>query len=86
MPQAHHSFGTVTGLYPKSINLHHPAKKLQTGTIIPVVFDLYREFAERPVCFDLRAIQPAQTQVDSLYSLHESVLWLLIFCTDYAIL
>ena len=61
-------------------------EKLQIGTVFPVVSDLYREFAELPVCFDLCAIQPAQKRVDVLYSLHESVFWLLIFYTNYAIL
>ena len=62
------------------------AKKLQTGTIIPAFFALFREFAEPPVRFDLCAIQPAQKRVDVLYSLHESDFRLLIFYTNYAIL
>lgn len=62
------------------------AKKLQTGTMLPVFSALYREFAELPVCFALWAIQPAQKRVDVLYRLHESDFGLLIFYTNYAIL
>jgi len=35
-------------------------EKLQTGTVLPVVSDLYREFAELSAHFDLHAIQSAQ--------------------------
>ena len=61
-------------------------EKLQIGTVLPVIHDMYREFAELLVRFALRAIQPAQKRVDVLYRLHESDFGLLIFYTNYAIL
>ena len=61
-------------------------EKLQIGTVLPVVADLYREFAELSVHFDLRAIQSAQKQLHMLCNFHENTLGLLIFYTNYAIL
>lgn len=61
-------------------------EKLQIGTVLPVVSDLYREFAELSACFDLHAIQSAQKQPRMLCNFHENTLGLLIFYTNYAIL
>lgn len=61
-------------------------EKLQTGTVLPVVSDLYREFAELSAYFDLYAIQSAQKQLRMLCNFHENTFGLLIFYTNYAIL
>jgi hypothetical protein len=61
-------------------------EKLQIGTVLPVVPDLYREFSELLACFDLCAIQSAQKQLHMLCNFHENTLGLLIFYTNYAIL
>ena len=61
-------------------------EKLQIGTVLPVVSDLYREFAELSACFDLHAIQSAQKQLNMLCNFYENTLGLLIFYTNYAIL
>ena len=61
-------------------------EKLQIGTVLPVVPDLYREFSEILACFDLCAIQSAQKQLHMLCNFHENTLGLLIFYTNYAIL
>ena len=61
-------------------------EKLQIGTVLPVVSDLYREFAELSAHFDLRAIQSAQKQLRMLCNFHENTFGLLIFYTNYAIL
>jgi len=61
-------------------------EKLQIGTVLPVVPDLYREFSEILACFDLCAIQSAQKQLHMLCNFHENTLGLLIFYTDYAII
>ena len=61
-------------------------KKLQIGTVFPVVSDLYREFAELLARFDLHAIQSAQKQLRMLCNFHENTFGLLIFYTNYAIL
>jgi len=61
-------------------------EKLQIGTVLPVVSDLYREFAELSARFDLHAIQSAQKQLQMLCNFHENTLGLLIFYTNYAIL
>jgi hypothetical protein len=61
-----------------SIKLHHPVKKLQTGTVFPVFPEMLPVFPEMlPViseinrCFDVLANQSAQMQVDSLYTFYE---------------
>ena len=61
-----------------SIKLHHPVKKLQTGTVFPVFPEMLPVFPEiLPViseinrCFDVLANQSAQMQVDSLYTFYE---------------
>lgn len=61
-------------------------EKLQIGTVLPVVSDLYREFAELSAHFDLHAIQSAQKQLRMLYNFHENTFGLLIFYANYAIL
>ena len=61
-------------------------EKLQIGTVLPVVSDLYREFAELLACFDLHAIQSAQKQLHMLCNFHENTFGLLIFYTNYAII
>ena len=61
-------------------------EKLQIGTVLPVVSDLFREFAELSACFDLHAIQSAQKRPQMLCNFHENTLGLLIFYTNYAIL
>lgn len=61
-------------------------EKLQIGTVLPVVSDLYREFAELSAHFDLRAIQSAQKQLRMLCNFHENTFGLLIFYANYAIL
>ena len=61
-------------------------EKLQIGTVLPVVSDLYRKYSELSVCFDLHAIQSAQKQLKMLCNFHEITLGLLIFYTNYAIL
>jgi len=61
-------------------------EKLQIGTVLPVVPDLYREFSEISACFDLCAIQSAQKQLNMLCNFHENTLGLLIFYTNYAII
>ena len=61
-------------------------EKLQIGTVLPVVPDLYREFSEILACFDLCAIQSAQKQLHMLCNFHENTLGLLIFYTNYAII
>ena len=61
-------------------------EKLQIGTVLPVVSDLYREFAELSAYFDLYAIQSAQKQLKMLCNFHENTFRLLIFYTNYAIL
>jgi len=61
-------------------------EKLQIGTVLPVVSDLYREFAELSAHFDLHAIQSAQKQLRMLCNFHENTFGLLIFYTNYAIL
>jgi hypothetical protein len=61
-------------------------EKLQIGTVLPVVPDLYREFAEISACFDLYAVQSAQKPLHMLCNFHENTLGLLIFYTDYAIM
>jgi len=61
-------------------------EKLQIGTVLPVVPDLYREFSEISVCFDLCAVQSAQKQLHMLCNFHENTLGLLIFYTNYAII
>ena len=54
-----------------SIKLHHPVKKLQTGTVFPVFYDLLPGISETIRCFDALANQPAQMRVDSLYTFYE---------------
>ena len=56
-----------------SIKLHHPVKKLQTGTVFPVFSDMLPGISEINRCFDVLANQPAQNRVDSLYIFYESV-------------
>ena len=62
------------------------ARKLQNGTVLPEVSDLFREFAELPDGFAVRADQPAQKRGSVVYRLHESVFRFLIFCAECAIL
>jgi hypothetical protein len=73
-------------LFLPSFNRERSRKKLQSGTVLPVVSDLYREFAELSAHFDLRAIQSAQKQLRMLCNFHENTFGLLIFYTNYAIL
>jgi len=73
-------------LFLPSFNRERSRKKLQSGTVLPVVSDRSREFAGSPVRFALRANQPAQKQLKMLCNFHENTLWLLIFYTNYAIL
>ncbi|MGL0886804.1 hypothetical protein [Faecalibacterium duncaniae] len=54
-----------------SIKLHHPVKKLQTGTVFPAFYDLLPGIPEISRCFDVLANQTAQRQTDSLYTFHE---------------
>jgi hypothetical protein len=56
-----------------SIKLHHPVKKLQTGTVFPVFPEMLPVISEINRCFDVLANQPAQNRVDSLYIFYESV-------------
>ena len=54
-----------------SIKLHHPVKKLQTGTVFPVFPEMLPGIPEINRCFDVLADQSAQMQVDSLYTFYE---------------
>jgi hypothetical protein len=54
-----------------SIKLHHPVKKLQTGTVFPVFPEMLPGISEINRCFDVLANQSAQMQVDSLYTFYE---------------
>ena len=54
-----------------SIKLHHPVKKLQTGTVFPAFPDILPGIPEINRCFDVLADQSAQMQVDSLYTFYE---------------
>lgn len=66
-------FPQFPGRSPSSIKLHHPVKKLQTGTVFPVFSDMLPGISEINRCFDVLANQPAQNRVDSLYIFYESV-------------
>ena len=43
-----------------SIKLHHPVKKLQTGTVFPVLYGALPEISEINRCFDVLTNQSAQ--------------------------
>ena len=64
-------FPQFPGRSPSSIKLHHPVKKLQTGTVFPVYSDMLPGISEINRCFDVLADQSAQMQVDSLYTFYE---------------
>jgi hypothetical protein len=52
-------------------NVHPAVKKLQSGTVIPVYFDLFPGISEMIQSFDVVANQTAQRQTDSLYTFYE---------------
>jgi hypothetical protein len=79
-------FPVIFPLFLPSFNRERSRKKLQSGTVLPVVSDRSREFAGSPVRFALLANQSAQKQVGSMYRLHETVFSFLIFYTECAIL
>jgi hypothetical protein len=76
----------IFSLFLPSFNRERSRKKLQSGTVLPVVSDRSREFAGSPLRFALLANQSAQKQVGSMYRLHETVFSFLIFYTECAIL
>ena len=75
-----------TGSIPLPFRRIFPRRKLQNGTVLPEISDLFREFAELPDGFAVRADQPAQKRGSVVYRLHETVFSFLIFCTECAIL
>ena len=75
-----------TGSIPCPSGAFFRARKLQNGTVLPEVSDLFREFAELPDGFAVRADQPAQKRGSVVYRLHERVFRFLIFCAECAIL